>query len=362
VGEAGETGKAGKAREAGEAAGGAGEGAVEARAFARAGLLGNPSDGYGGKAIGVPLLDFAARVRIRPADRFGLVPGPGDGLVFPDAAEASRAYRAGTCDDGLRLLRAALSRFARHWPGLDACAPDDPRLRFEMDYATNVPRQVGLAGSSAIVVAALRALARWFGVTLPPFTLAELALAAEVDELGLAAGAMDRVVQAYEQLLVMDLREPRSEAAYVPLDPADLPRLFVAWDPRGGQSSGRAHGDLRARWLAGDRATVAAMEAFRRRVDEGVDALRARDHARLRALVDANFDARCAIFEVGARDREMVAIARAHGAAAKLCGSGGAVVVLPAEDGDTPVLGEACARAGYRFVEPRLPGAGKGAA
>ena len=38
--------------------------AVEATAFARAGLIGNPSDGYFGKTISFTIRDFAAKVPI----------------------------------------------------------------------------------------------------------------------------------------------------------------------------------------------------------------------------------------------------------------------------------------------------------
>ena len=326
------------------------------RACARAGLLGNPSDGYGGKAIALTLPDFAAFVRIRPADTFALLPGASDGLRFGNAGDASRAFRAGRCEDGLRLMRAAIARFARNWPEIDALAPDDPRLFFEMEYETGIPRQVGMAGSSAIVVATLRALGRWFDVSLPPFTLAELALQTELEELGIAAGAMDRVIQAYEGFMVMDLREPRRETSYERLDVSALPPLFLAWDPRGGESSGRAHGALRTRWLRGEPEVLQAIEGFRERVDRGVACLRAGDHAGFRALVDENFDARCAIFDVGAGDREMVSIARKGGAAAKLTGSGGAIVGMPESAAALPALGRAYEAAGYRFLEPEVPG------
>ena len=66
----------------------------------------------------------------------------------------------------------------------------------------------------AIVIAALRALMSWFDVSIDPVTLAEMALAVEVEELGLAGGPMDRVIQVYEGLMLMDLREPRTAASY----------------------------------------------------------------------------------------------------------------------------------------------------
>ncbi|MCH2187114.1 hypothetical protein MK280_14710, partial [Myxococcota bacterium] len=245
---------------------------------------------------------FCATVSIEPAERFALRSGPSDGFSFETVREASALWRAGQCEDGLRLLRAAVAQFARQCPLIDALPPEDPRLRFEMRYETDIPRQVGLAGSSAIVVAALRALSQWFEVSVSPFSLSEWALAAEVDELDLAAGPMDRVIQSYGGFMCMDLREPRTADAYVSLDHKLLPEFFIAWDPAGSASSGRVHGDLRARWRAKEPAVMAAMQAFRDRVDQGVEALRSGNRMLFYRLMDENFDARCSLVEVGQRD------------------------------------------------------------
>ena len=83
---------------------------VTAHAFSRAGLLGNPSDGYGGKAIALSLYEFRARVTVRAADRFAILPGADDALEFDSLIEASRSFREVGCDDGLRLVRAAVAQ------------------------------------------------------------------------------------------------------------------------------------------------------------------------------------------------------------------------------------------------------------
>jgi len=137
------------------------------------GLLGNPSDGYGGRAIAFPFFDFGARVRLEPADHFAIVPGPSDALDFDSLREAATALRRRGCYGGVRLLRAAVLRFAEASPALREIADDDPRLRFRLRYESDIPRQVGLAGSSAIVVAALRALCDWFAVQMAPAAIAD---------------------------------------------------------------------------------------------------------------------------------------------------------------------------------------------
>jgi len=143
-----------------------GERASDGIAYARAGLLGNPSDVYGGKVIALSVTNFRAQVLIEPAAGFALRPGESDMLAFPSAREASKAFENAGCEDGMRLLRAALHRFATWWIGFSELAADDPSLQFTMRYLTDIPRQVGLAGSSAIIIAALRALMSWFDVEI----------------------------------------------------------------------------------------------------------------------------------------------------------------------------------------------------
>ncbi|MGH0033475.1 MAG: mevalonate kinase family protein [Myxococcota bacterium] len=331
---------------------------VTGRAYARAGLLGNPSDVYRGKAIAISVGNFGAEVTLASADRFALVPGPAEALEFPSALDAwERLARVG-CDDGLRLLRAAHRRFTLRFPRLTELSRDDPRLLFHMHYASDVPRQVGLSGSSAIVIAALRALAEWFEVEIPPFELAEMALAAEVEDLGITAGPMDRVIQAYEGVVAMDFDEPRTPDHYRPLDPETLPPLFVTWDPRPGEASNVVHSDVRLRWLKGDPEVRQAMDSFPALVDEGLACLERRDLDGFRACMDRNFDTRASIWKLSARDLEMIEIGRRCGAAVKMCGSGGAVVGALRRHEDFEAVRAAYAGSGYTAVRPRIvPGA-----
>ncbi len=327
---------------------------VRQTAHARAGLLGNPSDLYDGKVIALSLANFRAVVTLEPADRFEIVPGVDDRLVYPSLHEAASALSAYGCEDGVRLLRAALKKFVDLRGGLADLAASDPRLRFRISYETDIPRQVGLAGSSAIVTAALRALAEWFGLKLAPAALAELALACESEELGITAGPMDRVIQAYQGLVWMDFAPPRGAHGYRRLDANRLPPLFVAWDPRGGEPSRKLHSDVRLRYLRGDPEVRRAIASLPTLADEGLLCLERGDVAGLMALIDRNFATRASVFPLSPVDAELVRLARAAGTAAKLCGSGGAVIGVLPESSLWPALEARYSAAGFGIARASI--------
>ena len=86
----------------------------------------------------------------------------------------------------------------------------------------------------------------------------------------------------------------------------------------------------------------------------GRAALEQRDWRQLAALMRRNFQLRRQLYGdevVGAQNRAMVAAAESVGAAAKLTGSGGAVVALcPEGEAQAERLRAACAAAGFECV------------
>jgi glucuronokinase len=255
--------------------------------------------------------------------------------------------------DGLEaLVLAALRRFARTRPS----AIDD-RARaggLTLECSTTVPRQVGLAGSSAAIIATLRALTDLFGESIEPFDLAEIALATEVEDLGIAAGPMDRVIQSYERVMVLELAGRRTPACYQTIDGALIPPVLVAWTPRVGRPSGLTHSDLRRRWESGDPSVLAAVAELRRVVDRGLEAMRRGDADAFADEVDRNYGLRRSVTDVTPDDAAMVGLARELGAAAKLCGSGGAVLVAPRSGVSLGAIEEAFAEAGFETCRPEI--------
>lgn len=289
---------------------------VRAHAWPRAGLLGNPSDLYGGRGLGFAFDAFRAEVELEPA---------------------------GACDFASPLLAAAWRALGD--PELPPC-----RARFRSE----IPHQVGLAGSSAIVVAMLRACECFYGFRLTPSRRAELAWRAEQELLGIRAGPMDRLIQSHEGLVALDFARPWAGGAVERLDPALLPPLRIGWDPAPGQPSGEVHEAVWQRWRAGERLVHETLAAFRPLVERGLAALRRGDRAALRACVDENFELRALVFPIGARDRRLIRLARAAGGAAKLCGSGGAVLAVLADEAAGAALEASWRAEGFATIAPRV--------
>lgn len=96
---------------------------------------------------------------------------------------------------------------------------------FTLEYETDIPRQSGLGGSSAMIIAALRGLFKFYRLPkhyISESEFAKLALSVETNELGIAAGLQDRIVQVYGGMTYMDFSVCTGE--YERLDSRLLPR------------------------------------------------------------------------------------------------------------------------------------------
>ncbi len=281
--------------------------AARASVPARVGLVGHPSDGYGGATLAVTLANFAAHVQVAPAAVLEIMP----------------AGQAEWPEGGQPLVGAAVERFRVHCAA--AGVAYDPRVSIR--YGSTIPREVGLGGSSAIVIATLEALAASSGVPIDRRSLPGLALSVETDGLGIVAGLQDRVVQTHRGLVFMDFEADRHE----PLDCALLPPLFVAWDTSAAARSGIAHAGMRDRYARGEHAVVRAMRELATLARDARLALERREHAAFARALDAGYDVRARIFDLDPRHKAMIEAARQVGLPATYTGSGGAIVGILAE-------------------------------
>jgi len=311
--------------------------------------MGNPSDGYNGKSVSLTLENFWVDVWAWASPRTRILLHPlYDPVEFRSPEELVAISEREGYSGGTRLLMAAVYRFYKQ------CQQHGVKLRSDtgvtLKYHTNVPRQVGLAGSSAIITAILRALAAFHGIdTDERLASADLSkpkmpgfvLAIESEELGISAGLQDRVVQWYEGLVHMDFDkeaiESQGHGTYTNLSVDALPPLFLAFAPDP-SDSGRIHMPIRQRWLEGDAEVVDAMKDIASNCDATKELLaeaaakgtpKSVVARKLGALVRRNFKGRLDLFTapaLGDTNLQMIGIGEGLGAAAKFPGSGGAVV------------------------------------
>ena len=381
---------------------------IETYAYARAGLLGNPSDGYFGKTIAFIMRNFRARVLLYPSARLEIRPSKADVPSWENLEDLRETTRWRGYYGGIRIIQALLKRFT------DYCEEEGIRLHdrnFTVEYESTIPLRLGMGGSSAIIIAAMRALQEFFEVDIAEPIQAKLALETETRELGVGAGLQDRVIQVYEGLVYMDfsrdLLESRGYGEYERLDPSLLDNVYVAYRTSLSEGTEVFHNNIRARFEEGDQVVIGAMQwagvraakrsstptqsglvrinanfdlrtqvqtsptsswfgrralLVRRRSSpaqaarsSGRQALINADPKRLGELINANFDLRTQMYKhLSPGNLELVRAARSVGATAKFAGSGGAIVGTFEDDAHFAKLTEALTGVGAATIRPQV--------
>jgi glucuronokinase len=326
------------------------------QAHARAGLVGNPSDGYHGKTISIIVRNFWAEAVLYEWDTLEILPGKENQHRFDSVHDLVKDVKLHGYYGGVRLVKATIKKFVEYCYRLKI---DLHKQNFSIRFESNIPRQVGLAGSSAIITATLRSLMDFYRVAIPKVVQPSLILSVENEELGITAGLQDRVIQVYEGLVYMDFARERMQEThgyahgiYEPLDIGLLPPIYVAFKADVSEPTEVFHNDIRSRYRQGDVAVVQAMQTFAKLAEEAKAALLARDHAKLHWCMNTNFDTRRSIYQLAKGQVEMIDVARSVGASAKFAGSGGAIIGSYADEGMYEKLEEALGAIGCRVMKP----------
>ncbi len=324
-------------------------------AHPRAGLIGNPSDGYFGKTIAFAFRNFCARIELWESPELELLPSRRDHSVFQSLESLHADVKLHGYYGGFRLLKAAAKAFFEYCQQRGIVLS---KSNFTMRYTSDIPNRVGLAGSSALITACLRGLMSFYGVSISRHSLASLVLHVENTELRIPAGLQDRVAQSYQGVVYMDfnreLMESRGYGHYELLDPEKLPPLYVAYREDLSEGTEVYHNDLRVRWQQGEPAVVQAMETWANLTLEFREAMENQDLAAMNRVINANFDLRASLYDVGDGNRDLIETARRAGASAKFAGSGGAIVGIFADDQVFSKLESALAPKGIRVIKPDL--------
>ncbi|MSV32177.1 MAG: GHMP kinase [Bryobacterales bacterium] len=328
---------------------------IETYAHGRAGLLGNPSDGYYGKTISLLVRNFRARVIIYPSAKLEIKAGKADLPVFESLEDLYETTRWRGYYGGFRIILALLVRLS------DYCREKGitlPNRNFTLEYESTVPLRLGMGGSSAIVTAALRGLIQYYDLKIPTEEQPNLVLETETKELGVAAGLQDRVIQSYEGLVYMDFSrefmDKQGYGNYERLNPSLLRDVYVAYRTSLSEGTEVFHNNVRERWRNKDPEVVEAMQTWASYAERGRQALLDGDRAKLHELIDANFDLRARLYQLDQGNLEMIQLARSTGASANFAGSGGAIVGLYEGEEMFARLVAALAPAGIAVIKPQI--------
>ncbi len=328
---------------------------IHSQAFPRAALIGNPSDGYFGKTIAFVFDNFQAEVTLFETPELEIIPQERDRSLYLHLEGLYQDVKLHGYYGGIRLLKATIKRFVEYCKSNRVVLDE---RNFTVRYSSNIPHRVGLAGSSAIITACMRALMQFYNIQIPKPHLANLILSVETIELGIGAGLQDRVAQVYQHPVYMDFNkdnfDKRGYGKYDKLDHKNFANIYIAYRTDFSEGSEIVHNDLRKRFDKGDEQVHEAMRTFAELTLSAREALTNRNYEMLGKLMDQNFDLRKSITQISKENIEMVSQARKMGASAKFTGSGGAVIGIYQNEDQYITLVNQMEQIGVKVIKPNI--------
>ena len=291
---------------------------IQASAPGRCGLVGNPTDMYGGSVLSLSTRERASASLSYDSDQMTIT-------------VSGQTQTVRTADD-LLLRPGDYSNVAR--AALTALEIDPANTApFHLLVSTEIPMQAGLAGSTAILACVTGCLLVHLGLRLNPYETAELVRKIEYDVLGIVCGFQDTYMTMFGGLNFMDFRGRNSAetlgttTSYATIEPLasyvnHLPFVLAHTGVR--HHSGSVHTPPRDRWLAGDRAVIDGYAEIACLAPTAKRALLSGDCETLASLMTRNHAIVRDLGGSGEDNERLIAAALDGGAlAAKLAGAGG---------------------------------------
>lgn len=318
--------------------------AVLASTPGRAGIAGNPSDMYGGRVVSITTVERAF-CEVRHAQSVVLQSGALVSSIVSDLDLAAQG-------DSLDIARAVL-----RWLGVHSgCGGMSIRTWSE------IPPQAGLGGSSALMVATLSALDRWFGHERTLEELVDSAHAIEFHELRCLCGFQDHAMAVFGGLRHMDFEgkedlsdtAPSRRAVVRSVQHPGCPPPLVVAHSAVRHSSGNVHAEPYRRWSAGDETYRSGYRHLADLSDLAIRAIEQADWQLLGRLMNENH---ALVRDLGgsheANERLIDAALGAGAFGAKLAGAGGGGTVVALAE-DLPTVSRALLDAGAsQLLYPR---------
>lgn len=315
---------------------------IQCSAPGRCGIIGNPTDMYGGSVISCSV-PFRAHVKVEPCDRLEIVVGDQTLLV-------AKSDDLELCGDSFDIGRAVLDYMR-----------DEP-LHCRISYWSDIPVKAGVSGSTALTVAVLYGLLCFKGQKSHLYQVAELARYIELNHLRIVCGYQDAYMCTFGGLNYMDFRGKQfyrraSEELYATIERLDafVPELpFVLAHTGVRHSSDAVHKPLRERWLEGDPAVRDGYEAISRLAREGKKALLAQNWVALGRLMNENHAIQRDLGGSGESNERLIALALEYGAlGAKLAGAGDGGTIIALHPQPTEMISALEAAGSAKIFYPR---------
>ena len=291
---------------------------IEATAPGRCGIVGNPTDGYGGCVISCSLKQRARVTLAAPAGELSVTVA-GETAVFRDRADFQLRQDYFDC---VRAVLTYLRRFD---------------LKFHADVSTEIPVNAGLAGSTAVLVCVLAAVLKLLGREYHRHYLAEMLRTIELNYLKIQCGYQDQYMTVFGGLNYMDFRgkelyrelEGELYATVEPLEGSVRELPFVVVHTGVKRVSGEILRPIRERWEEGDHEVREGYERIARLARRGKRALIDGDWPTFARLMNENHRIQCSLGASGPENDRLIGVAMRSGAlAAKLAGAGGGGTIL----------------------------------
>lgn len=319
---------------------------IVASAPGRCGVIGNPTDMYGGSVISCSTAE-RAYASVTAADDLILEADQGPVVIHQRADLQLKG-------DHVDIVRAVIAQQRFY------------RLKAHIRTWSEIPFAAGLSGSTALVAAVLRALTAFQRITYHPHHFAEHARSIELNYMGVVCGYQDQYMATFGGLNYMDFRDKEfyrevGSEPYATVEPLagyleHIP--FVLANTGVQHHSGAVHKPIRERWLEGDREVVDAYLRIGKLAREGKRALLNQEWRLLGDLMNENHDIQRRLGGSGPENERLISAALAAGAyGAKLAGAGqgGTIIALHP---DPQTLETALLAAGARRLLHPRPGDG----
>lgn len=290
---------------------------IKATSYGRAGIIGNPTDGYGGSLISCSIAN-KAEVTIREDSELIIESCFGQAILRWENDFNNQG-------DYFDIVRCVL-RFLKLY-----------HLKARIHIQSDIPVQAGLAGSTAILSSLLTGLLAFTGQKYNRYQLAEMNRTIELNYLKCQCGYQDAYMTTFGGLNFLEFRGKEHYLEWEKETYATVENLssivdelpFVIAHTGIKHHSGQYHRPLRERWLEGDPEVVQAYQEITVISREGKKALINKNWDELAYLMNQNHIIQDRLSDIGAQNKLMIETALKNGAmAAKLAGAGGGGTII----------------------------------